>query len=143
MYFFAAALIGVFAAIPALMWARHQNDHALIKGAGWGLVAIASFYLVFALARGDGFWKMLELIGVILFGCFYWFSKRNVLLMLAIGWILHPMWDIFLHWLGSGSYLVPGWYAIACTTFDSLIAAYLFWRYKDTRLFLAWENPQR
>lgn len=129
MFYFAAILIGITACLPALMWARHQNDDDLRTLAGWGLILVAVIYVIFAMEKGDGFWKITELLGVVFFGCFYWFSKKKPLKMLAIGWLLHPIWDVFLHLLGAGSYLVPEWYATACVAFDLIIAAYLFWRH--------------
>jgi len=133
MYFFAAALIGVVAALPALMWARHQDDSSLRVAAGWGLLLAASVYVLFALQRGDGFWKLLELIGLGLYGCFYWFSVKQPLKILAIGWLLHPLWDIFLHIVGAGSFLVPEWYGMACVIFDLLVGSYLWWRYHQAK----------
>lgn len=128
MYFLAAALIGLIAAIPAIMWARHQRSHLLAKGAGWGLIVIASIYVLAAFEKADGFWKLVELMGVGAFGCFYWLANKRPLWVLAWGWALHPVWDIFLHYLGPGAYIMPDWYSIACAVFDIAVAAYLFWR---------------
>lgn len=128
MFFVSAALIGVIAVIPAIMWARHQRTVVLVKVAGWGLITAAFIYVVAALGRADGLWKIIELMGVGAFGCCYWLAKKRPLWALAWGWALHPVWDIFLHYLGPGSYIVPAWYSIACAVFDVVIAAYLFWR---------------
>ena len=41
------------------------------------------------------------------------------------GWMAHPVWDIGLHWFGKGTTFTPTWYAIACASFDWLVAAYI------------------
>lgn len=128
MYFFAAALIGLIAAIPVIMWARHQRNPRLVHGAGWGVIIMSSMYFVAALDRGDGFWKIIEMMGIGVFGCFYWLASKRPLWLLAWAWALHPVWDILLHYLGPGAYILPAWYNIACAVFNAMIAAYLFWR---------------
>ena len=135
MFFLAAALIGLIAAIPVIMWSRHQASAVLVKAAGWGLVVAASVYFFASLNRADGLWKIIELMGIGLYGCFYWMARKQPLKALAWGWGLHPVWDIFLHWLGPGSYIMPAWYAIACAVFDGLVALYLWWRHT--------QEPQR
>jgi hypothetical protein len=44
---------------------------------------------------------------------------------LAAGWALHPLWDYLLHYLGAGHLFTPWTYAIACISFDWLIAVYI------------------
>ena len=128
MFFLSAALIGIFAAIPAIMWARHLRPLALAKYSGWGLIAVAAIYLLAAFERADGFWKLLELLGLLAFGSCYWLAKKRPLWALAWGWSLHSAWDIFLHYLGPGNYILPPWYSVACAIFNIAIAVYLFWR---------------
>ena len=41
---------------------------------------------------------------------------------LAVGWQLHSVWDVGLHLRGPGRHVAPDWYAIACVSFDVLLA---------------------
>jgi hypothetical protein len=38
---------------------------------------------------------------------------------------LHPFWDVVVHYIGPGSAFTPWTYAIACISFDWLVAAYI------------------
>ncbi|TKB43139.1 DUF6010 family protein [Thalassotalea mangrovi] len=55
---------------------------------------------------------------------------------LALGWLLHPVWDIGLHLQGPGWHIVPPWYAVACVSFDILVAIYIVWRIRNQPLHL-------
>jgi hypothetical protein len=44
--------------------------------------------------------------------------------ILAIGWMLHPVWDVTFHTRGLGSY-APDGYVIACIGFDVVLAAFI------------------
>jgi len=44
---------------------------------------------------------------------------------LAAGWALHPLWDVGLHYIGPGHSFAPMTYAIACISFDLVVAAYI------------------
>ena len=57
---------------------------------------------------------------------------------LVAGWALHPVWDVPLHYLGPGHAFAPESYAIACLSWDWVIAAYLIYRIaRDSRVALA------
>jgi hypothetical protein len=49
---------------------------------------------------------------------------RGSPMWLAAGWALHPVWDIALHYFGPGRAVAPETYAIACLSYDLLVAAY-------------------
>lgn len=102
-----------------------MSGRKLIDGAGSGLVIAALIYLSFALYYSDTQWLLIESAGVFAFGITYWLAVAYSPLWLAFGWGLHPMWDIFLHWLGPGTHIAPIWYAIACLSFDLAVAWYL------------------
>lgn len=44
---------------------------------------------------------------------------------LMSGWMAHPVWNIGLHGFGKGTTFTLTWYAIACASFDWLVAAYI------------------
>jgi hypothetical protein len=65
------------------------------------------------------------LVGGIVFGTMALLGLRGSPWWLAAGWALHPLWDAGLHYFGPGSSFAPEPYAIACISFDWLVAAYI------------------
>lgn len=95
------------------------------------LVAAAVIYIALALIWGNIKWVFIETAGLAVYGIFVWASIRHSGYWLALGWLLHPIWDIILHLLGPGRIVAPEWYVIACVPFDFLIAGYILFRIKD------------
>ena len=120
-------IAGVFLGALLLLYARS-------RGAGEnrvlaiGLIVAAAIYIIFAFVWGDATWIAIEIAGVPAYGLFVWLAFRFTFYWLAIGWGLHTAWDVILHLLGPGRAIVPEWYAVACITFDFLIAGYIFSR---------------
>jgi len=94
----------------------------------WGLVIAAFIYILFALLWGDLEWVAIEIAGVLIYGLFYLLSNKFGLTWIAAGWLLHPIWDIGLHWYGAGSHIGPEWYTIPCLSFDILVGIYILVR---------------
>ena len=88
----------------------------------------AVIYIGFALAWGDMRWLFIEIAGVAIYGGFFLLANKQSRYWLAVGWLLHPVWDIALHLHGPGEHIVPLWYALACLSFDAIVAAYLLRR---------------
>ena len=93
---------------------------------GKGLVVAAFLYLIFAFVWGDTQWLIIEALGILLYVPFYYLAVKYSPYFLVVGWLLHSMWDIALHYNGPGYHIAPKWYAIACISFDVLVAIYLF-----------------
>jgi ABC-type transport system involved in multi-copper enzyme maturation permease subunit len=70
-------------------------------------------------------WMLVELAQVIVFGALALLGLRGSPYWLAAGWALHPFWDFLLHYIGPGHPFTPWTYAIACISFDWLIAVYI------------------
>jgi len=117
--------LGAVATIPLLWIARRTSSRLLIHLYGTSLLIAAIIYIGFALVWGDANWLLLELLGVLLYGGFYWLALQHSLLWLAAGWLLHPLWDLALHLMGPGAHLVPDWYAVACVSFDVIVAGFI------------------
>ena len=122
--------IGLIAVSPLLIYANQFNLHAQQKILGRSLIIAAMIYVSFALAWGDFNWVMIELIGIPLYGLFYWLAIRYGSIWLAIGWLMHPLWDVLLHLMGPGFDMVPAQYAIACISFDIAVAVFIVARMK-------------
>ena len=98
-----------------------------------GLLIAAVIYLLFAALAGDAVWFGVEALGVVVYGAFVWLGRRHSFHWVAAGWLLHPLWDVTLHMLGPGAHVVPDWYAIACVSFDVLLAAVIVGRVRGWR----------
>jgi hypothetical protein len=98
------------------------------------LLIAALIYVAFALIWGDSRWLMIELVGVIIYGLFIRLSHIYSIKFLALGWLLHPLWDATLHLYGPAHSLAPTWYAVACISFDIIIAGYIFIFYKNNKI---------
>ena len=93
------------------------------------LIAAAVFYVYFAARAGAGSaWIAAEVAGVLLFGGMGVAGVRGSPWWLAAGWALHPVWDMALHYFGPGHAFAPETYAIACLSWDWVVAGYLAYR---------------
>jgi hypothetical protein len=70
-------------------------------------------------------WMLVELAQVIVFGTLALLGLRGSPYWIAAGWALHPFWDVVLHYIGPGHLFTPWTYAIACISFDWLVAIYI------------------
>lgn len=94
------------------------------------LIVAAGAYFGFAVKAGVGpGWILIELAHCVVFGAMALRGLRGSPLWLAAGWALHPVWDYALHYLGPGGSFAPWPYAIACISFDLVVAAYILIAY--------------
>jgi len=84
------------------------------------LFLAAAMYLYLALAHAGIGWILLELVGALIFAAFAVFGYQRHLWLLAVGWLVHPLWDLALH-SGAGGY-TAAWYAFVCIGFDIALA---------------------
>ena len=70
-------------------------------------------------------WMLVEIAQVIVFGAIALLGLRGSPYWIAAGWALHPFWDVVLHYIGPGYSFTPWTYAIACVSFDWLVAIYI------------------
>ena len=97
------------------------------------LFAAAGAYLGFAFEQSLlRPWVLIELLQCIAFGTLGLYGWRGNAKWLALGWALHPFWDFLLHYLGPGRSVAPWTYAVACITFDWVVAAYIFIYYRGS-----------
>jgi hypothetical protein len=94
------------------------------------LIMAAGSYQGFAimasnLSGAGPIWAPVELVGGVVFGTMALLGLRGSPWWLAAGWAAHPIWDIVLHFFGPGGSFAPESYAIACLSFDLLVAAYV------------------
>lgn len=118
-------LIGALAVLPLLRFAERLPPNAMHKLLGRSLVIAAIIYIGFALIWGNISWVGVETAGVVIYSLFYWLSLRWSINWLAVGWLLHPVWDVVLHLLGPGYSVAPAGYAVACVSFDFAVGIYI------------------
>lgn len=121
-------LLGLAAAILFIRFARERGEDQEQKVLATGLLVAALIYVGFAILWGNWRWITLEVGGVLLFGLVAYLARRSLVVLLAVGWASHALWDILLHWLGPGYTVAPAWYVWLCFSFDLVVAAYLLVR---------------
>lgn len=109
-----------------LAWFAHRSRTGWYRVLGLGLIVAAAIYVGFALRADDAArWLGVEAIGLLSFGAMGWLGLSGRAWWLVAGWGLHPLWDVPLHYSGAGAGIAPDWYAIACLSFDLVVAAYV------------------
>ncbi|MCA1579752.1 MAG: hypothetical protein LC794_20600 [Acidobacteria bacterium] len=95
------------------------------------LFAAAGAYFGFAFnEQTPRVWLLIEFLQVIAYGTLGLYGWRGSPFWLALGWLLHPLWDFGLHYVGPGSSFTPLSYATLCISFDWVVAAYIFIAYR-------------
>ena len=95
------------------------------------LFAGAGAYFGFAFTnQTPRVWALIELLQVIAYGTLGLYGWRGSPFWVALAWLLHPLWDFGLHYLGPGDSFAPLRYTIACISFDWVVAAYIFIAYR-------------
>ncbi|MGR6838218.1 DUF6010 family protein [Aliivibrio wodanis] len=127
-------ILGFFGSLVLIKFSQSQSKKSQNKIFGIALIVAAIIYVIFAILYANVTWVLIEAVGVAVYGLFYLLSKKYGVYVLALGWILHPIWDINLHLLGAGAEFVPKWYAVACLSFDVTVAIYLVYQAKFKRV---------
>jgi hypothetical protein len=128
------AIGGAILCLLAFVLSRFVNDVAGRTLLATVLFAAAGAYYGFAvMAPASPIWMLIELLQCIGFGALGLIGWRGPAKWLALGWVLHPIWDFGLHYVGPGTF-APWDYTIVCISFDWIVAAYIVVAYKLFRL---------
>src|ERR671910_949728 len=116
--------------IPAFLLSRFARDIIGRSVLVIFLVIAAGAYFGFAtvgrdLVGSDQVWILVELAQAVVFGAIGLLGLRGSPYWIAGGWALHPFWDVVLHYVGPGHTFTPWTYAIACVSFDWIVAIYI------------------
>src|SRR5918993_5933363 len=116
--------------VPAFLLSRFTRDIIGRSVLVIFLFVAAGAYFGFATLGRDvvdspPIWILVELAQVIVIGALGLLGLRGSPYWIAAGWALHPVWDVVLHYIGPGHSFTPWTYAIACISFDWLIAIYI------------------
>jgi hypothetical protein len=126
-------VVGVLLGLMLIFYVQKRKEKNILA---IGLIVAALIYVCFALIWGDIEWLFIELLGVMIYGVFYLLGTRFSYIWIAVGWMAHPLWDVFLHLQGPGYFVAPEWYAVTCISFDFIVAAYILMRLKGWRINL-------
>ena len=120
------AIGGAVLALIAFLLSKFVSDVAGRTLLATVLFAAAGAYLGFAVAAPvSRIWLLIELLQAIAFGTLGLYGWRGPAKWLALGWALHPLWDLPLHYYGPGRSFAPWTYAVACLSYDWVVAAYI------------------
>lgn len=118
-------VFGVITSSVLIKFVHHKPSESRLKILGYALIIAALIYVLFAVLASNLVWIGIESLGVLLYGASFILSKSRSSNLLAVGWLLHPVWDVGLHLSGSGSIVAPEWYVVMCISFDITVACYL------------------
>src|SRR5688572_6028482 len=125
------AIGGAALCVVAFLLSRFVSDVAGRTLLATALFAAAGAYLGFAYSTNTPrVWLLIEFLQCIAYGTLGLYGWRGSPFWLALGWLLHPLWDFGLHYVGPGSSFAPVSYAILCISFDWVVAAYIFIAYR-------------
>ena len=125
------AIAGAVLALIAFLLSRFVSDVAGRTLLATVLFVAAGAYFGFAvMAPVSRIWLLIELLQCIAIGTLGLMGWRGPAKWLALGWVLHPVWDFGMHYIGPGRGIGPWPYAIACISLDWIVAAYIFIRYR-------------
>ncbi len=116
--------------VPAFLLSRFTRDIIGRSVLVIFLFIAAGAYFGFAtlgreLLDTQPIWTLVEIAQVIVFGAIGLLGLRGSPYWIAVGWVLHPFWDVVVHYIGPGHAFTPWTYAIACISFDWLVALYI------------------
>ena len=125
------AIGGAILALLAFLLSRFTKDIVGRTLLATMLFSAAGAYFGFAFRLGlTRVWVLIELLQCLAFGTLGLYGWRGSAKWLALAWVLHPIWDFPLHYLGPGRIYAPTAYVIFCISFDWVVAAYIFIYYR-------------
>ena len=125
------AIGGAVLSLIAFVLSRFIADIVGRTALAIGLFAAAGAYFGFAMVGPvSRIWVLIELLQVIAFAAMGLAGWKGSAKWLALGWVLHPLWDFGVHHLGPGRSFAPVSYVFACITFDWVVTAYILIYYR-------------
>ncbi|MCW2134275.1 DUF6010 family protein [Arthrobacter sp. VKM Ac-2550] len=131
-YLLGGAINAVLLVAIAFLLSRFVKDAAGRSLLAIFLIIAGGAYLGFAIAgEASGPWALAELLQALGLGALGIIGLRRSPYWLAAGWALHPIWDVPLHYFGGGHEFAPESWAIACASFDWIVALYIIAAYRQ------------
>jgi hypothetical protein len=123
-----AIVAGVVLAAALVALARRLGRRRELAVYALVLLLTAVYYLLAAMGKGAPPARVgVEALGAALFGAAAGYGVLRRPILLALGWIAHAGWDLFLHPAGAAAatLYVPAWYPMLCVGFDLLLGGYV------------------
>ena len=116
-------LAGIVQASAFALLVRTAGARLAIRLHALLLLVAPLLYVLFAVRHAAWDGLLLELAGTAVFGglALAGLLRRSTALI-ALGWALHPLWDVALHTTGMGAAYTPESYVAVCLGFDLALA---------------------
>ncbi|MGP1385072.1 MAG: DUF6010 family protein [Thainema sp.] len=114
-----ALLLGLLGAAIFLIICRVVTPETQTQTLAVGLMVAAFIYIGFAiLGQASAAWISVEVAGIAIYGLFAVLGLYSSRWWLMVGWLLHPVWDLGLHFYERSASFAPAWYVLMCLSFD-------------------------
>ncbi|WP_455206394.1 hypothetical protein [Kaarinaea lacus] len=117
-------LIGVVLAVSLLYAIKQLNQNYKLAISVLGLLIAVALYVLLAVLTGNPVFIAIEVVGLMLFLFLIWLGYYYSLWFIAVGWLLHVLWDVGLQPAQTAPY-IPQWYTWLCVGFDIVMAIYV------------------
>ncbi|MGD9659181.1 MAG: PTS sugar transporter subunit IIA [Methylocystis sp.] len=119
------AAVGLVFALGLIALCRWSGAPAQ-RIAAYALIALSFLYVGFAFrAEEPGPWVGFEMTGVAVFGTLAGMSIIGSPWWVAAGFALHPLYAIYIHYIGAGALFAPAPFVIANAAFDVATALFV------------------
>ena len=120
--FAAVGLIFAAGLIVVARWGGRNLPHL----AGYALIAACSIYVGLGLGSDNpNSWSAVEMTVVAVFGSLVFLSRLTSVWVLVAALLIHPVWLIYVHYMGAASLFTPAPLVFANAGFDLGLALYL------------------
>ena len=121
-----AILLGAVFATLLILFARWRGPRRQNVVLAIGLVVTALLYVGFAVVgAASAKWLAIEVAGVFPFTLLAWLGIRGSSAWIALGWLLHVVWDTALHLGAQAPSFVSPFFPTFCIGFDLVVAGYI------------------
>lgn len=98
-------------------WQRYDRESAFYPTV---LIVIASYYVLFAVMAGDRSALVIQLAIAVAFVALAVVGRNIDGRIVAVGIVLHGLYDLAFHWAGAGGG-VPDWWPAFCGAIDLVL----------------------
>ncbi len=119
------AAVGLIFAAGLIVVARWGSRN-LPRLAGYALIAACAIYVGLGLGSDNpNGWSAVEMTALAVFGSLAFLSRLTSIWVLVAAFALHPVWLVYVHYVGTASTFTPAPLVFANAGFDIALALYL------------------
>lgn len=117
--------LGLLFALGLIALARWSKTRPALL-ASYALIAVSFLYVGFAIRSEEpATWVGFEMTGVAVFGTLAGMSIVGSPWFVVVGFLLHPVWALYVHYIGAGAGFAPAPFVFANVGFDVAVALYV------------------